>query len=326
VDTVGFADSDVSVAGTITIQNDSPLLATVTGVLDTVSSDIGMDVSCGVEFPTTIEAGASLECSYEGALPDIQERTNTARVTLQNVSIDADGNVSEAATTEFTGVTTVTFGDPSTELETCVAVTDDRYGDLGTVCMADGLPYTSEYTRALGAFEDCGTFEDTNTVAFTTADMEVTGVDSWMVEVLVPCGPDCTLSQGYWKTHSEFGPSHHDTTWAFMPDGGNTPFFDTGKNWVTMMKEPSKGGNSYVKLARQYMAAWLNGLHGASLAEVAADVEEAMDLLDQYDSDPEAFDLGDKDLKHQINDLQGRLDYFNTGMLGTTSCDVGGEF
>jgi hypothetical protein len=325
VDTTGFTDGDVTIEGVITIANPAPMSTNLTGVNDVVSPDIAMTVDCGVEFPTTLEAGASLECSYEGTLPDVEERTNTATATIQNIAADADLNVTETGTTDFTGTTTVGFGDPATELDMCVAVADDHSGDLGTVCIADGLPQTFDYTMALGAYDACGTFEETNTVTFTTADSETTGEGTWSIEVLVPCGPDCTLGQGYWKNHSEFGPAPYDTTWAFLPDGGNTPFYGTGMNWVTMMKEPPRGGNSYIKLARQYMAAWLNGLHGADLSEVADDVQQAMDLLDQYDGDPDVFDLDDKDLKHQFNMLQERLDEFNSGMLGTVSCDVDDE-
>jgi hypothetical protein len=321
VDTAGFTDGDASVSGTITIENPAPMGAKVLGVADMVSPDIAMTVECPVEFPVTIDAGATLECTYAGDLPDVTERTNTASATLQNVSIDAAGTVSETGTTDFTGESGVTFGDPTHLLDMCVAVTDDKHGDLGSACLAEGLPQIFIYTHTLGAYDACGMFSETNTVSYTTSDTEMTGETSWTVEVNVPCGESCTLSQGYWKNHSEHGPAPYDDTWALLSDGADSPFFDTGLSWLVLMREPPKGGNAYIKLARQFMAAWLNGLHGANLSEVADDVQRAMELLDEYDGNPHAYDVDDKELQHEFNALQERLDEFNNGYFGPGSCE-----
>lgn len=321
VDTAGYTDGDASVSGTITIGNPAPLAVSVLGVADLVSPDIELTVDCGVEFPVSIDPDGSLACAYTGDLPDVEERTNTATATIQNFEYDADGAATETGTTDFTGSETVAFGDPAEELDTCVTLSDDRAGELGTVCTDDELPATFAYTGTLGAFEECGIFEVANTASFLTGDNGATGSATWTVEVNVPCGPDCTLSQGYWKNHSEFGPAPYDTTWAVMPDGASTPFFDTGSTWLYFFREPPKGGNAYIKLARQYMAAWLSGLRGASLAEVAGDIEQAMAWLDRYDGDPDTFDPDDKSLQHDFNQLQERLDAFNNGMVGPPKCD-----
>jgi len=321
VDTAGYTDSDAKLSGTITVENPAPMDAKVLGVADMVSPDIAMAVTCPVEFPATIAAGGTLECTYAGDLPDVAERTNTATATLQNVSIDAAGAATETGTTDFTGTADVAFGDPANLVDACAAVTDNRYGDLGTACVADGLPKTFTYSLTLGAYDACGTYTETNTVGFTTADTETEGEASWTVEVNVPCGPNCTLGQGYWKNHSELGPAPYDDTWALLPDGANTPVFDTGMSWYTLMHEPPKGGNAYVKLARQYMAAWLNGLHGANVSAVADELQQAIDLLDQYDGNPMAYDPDDKELQKEFNALQERLDEFNSGLLEPGSCE-----
>lgn len=326
VDTAGYVDSDWGVSGTIAIENPAPMVATITGVADLVSPDLAATVKCPVEFPTTIEAGATLECAYEAALPDGSERTNTATATLQNVTVDAEGNATEAGTTDFAGSADVTYGDPAEMFDTCVAVTDDRYGDLGTVCLGDSeLPATFAYELTLGAYDECGMYAETNTATFTAEDTEASGEATWTVEVNVPCGPDCTLSQGYWKNHSERGPATYDATWALLPNGANTAFFDSGLTWYVLMHEPPKGGNAYIKLARQFMAAWLNGLHGANLASVADEVQLAMDLLNEYDGNPLVYDEDDKDLQHQFNELQGRLDEFNNGLVGPSKCEESGS-
>jgi len=326
VDTAGYTDSDWNVSGTFTIENPAPMAATVTGVADVVSPDVAGTVDCPVEFPTTIESGATLECAYEAALPDGDGRTNMATATLQNVSVDAEGNVTETGTTDFTGSADVTYGDPTNLFDTCVVVTDDRYGEFGTVCLGeDELPATFAYDVTLGAYDECGMYTETNTASFTAEDTETSGEATWTVEVNVPCGPDCTLSQGYWKNRSELGKAPYDTTWALLPNGANTAFFDTGLTWYTLMHEPPKGGNAYVKLARQFMAAWLNGLHGADLESVVDDVQMAMDLLEEYDGNPSVYDPDDKDLQHQFIELQERLDEFNNGLVGPAKCEVDGS-
>jgi hypothetical protein len=325
LDTAGYTDGDVSVSGVIAVANPAPMAAQVLGVADVASPDLTLTVDCQIEFPFTIDAGGSLECAYAGELPDVEERANTATATLQNFAYDADGAATESGTTDFSGSETIAFGDPTAEQDACASVTDDWYGELGTACMTGELPAEFSYTSTLGGYDACGLFEETNTASFETSDNGTAGSASWTVEVNVPCGPDCTLSQGYWKNHSEFGPAPYDTTWAVMPDGASTPFFDTGATWLYFFREPPKGGNSYIKLARQYMAAWLNGMRGANLAEVADDIQQAMDWLDQYDGDPDVFDLDDKDLKHDFNQLQERLDAFNNGMVGPPKCEESEE-
>jgi hypothetical protein len=69
------------------------------------------------------------------------------------------------------------------------------------------------------------------------------------------------------------------------------------------------------------MAAWLNGLHGANLSAVAADVQRAMDLLQEYDGSPSAYDVDDKDLQKEFNQLQELLDEFNNGRMEPGSCE-----
>lgn len=77
----------------------------------------------------------------------------------------------------------------------------------------------------------------------------------------------CSLTQGYWKTHSIYGPaSKPDAVWNLLPGGlgPNTVFYSSGMTWITLFRTPPKGGNVYIQLAHQFMAARLNVLNGAS--------------------------------------------------------------
>ena len=74
-------------------------------------------------------------------------------------------------------------------------------------------------------------------------------------------GEGCTLTPGYWKTHSKYGPAPYDATWAEI--GEDTPFFASGKTWYDALWTEPKGGEAYYILAHAYIAAALNFKNGA---------------------------------------------------------------
>ncbi len=316
-----FVDGDAKVSGTITVTNPAPMAAKVLSVADAATTAIPLTVVCeGVTFPVTLATDEKLECTYAGDLPDLSTRDNVATAELQNVTYDAEGAATETGTTAFSGTEQIDFGDPTYNVDTCIDVTDDQGGSLGTVCLGD-LPKTFTYTLTWGPFETCGNYDGVNIASFTTNDTGATGSDSWTVAVNIPCGPNCTLSQGYWKNHSEHGPAKYDETWAYLPDGADTPFFDSGLSWLETMRTPPKGGNAYFILARQYAAAWLNGLRGANVSAVAAEIQRAAELLDQYDGNPDGMDLVEGDVRKEFIQIAETLDYFNNGRIGPDKCD-----
>jgi hypothetical protein len=313
---------DATVAGTISVTNPAPGDAVLLAIVDTAAPDIPLAVTCGdASFPLTLAAGAALECTYAGDLPDAGPRINTATAVLQNHSTDAEGTATASGSTGFAGTAELTFdGEPSAEYDTCIDVTDDHAGALGTICLAD-LPRTFTYAVTWGPFATCGEYQGVNTASFVTQDTEATGSSSWTVAVTVPCGPNCTLSQGYWKNHSEYGPAQYDATWALLPGGADQPFFQSGYSWYTTFHQPPTGGDAFVILARQYMAAWLSGLRGANLSEVADEVQRAADLLDEYDGDPTSRTMVTGDVRKEFLQLAERLDEFNNGLLSPGTCD-----
>ena len=59
-------------------------------------------------------------------------------------------------------------------------------------------------------------------------------------------GDGCTLTPGYWKTHSDYGPAPYDETWAEIggeipPCEENTPFFNSGKSYPSSEYPKSLG-------------------------------------------------------------------------------------
>jgi hypothetical protein len=314
-----YEDKDFAVDGNIWVYNPSPIPATINGVSDMVSPDIAASVDCGVTFPYELGPEGTLLCKYSTNLPDASGRTNTVTAMLQNYDYDYLGNATAAGTTSFQGTADLAFGStPADEIDECISVSDDKYGPFGTVC-ADAAPKTFDYGMWVGPYETCGTYEFTNVASFVTIDTGATGADPWTVTVNVPCGGGCTLTQGYWKTHSEYGPAPYDDTWAMLTDGADTPFFGTGKSYYEILWMEPRGGNAYLILAHQYIAAELNMLNGASMpSDVLNAWEEAGELLVKYEAKLSIPKKGeDRALAIQLYEL---LDDYNNGLIGPGHC------
>jgi len=142
---------------------------------------------------------------------------------------------------------------------------------------------------------------------------------------LVP--PGCTLTQGYWKTHSEYGPAAHpDDTWDLLPDGPDTLFFDSGDTWYEVFWTNPKGGNAWYILAHQYMAAQLNLLNGAGmvpgLADALADAEALLNHYDTQQNIPKNADnvLTDAKDRAEAIAIADFLASYNEGFEGVPHC------
>lgn len=306
-----YIDSDWKVQGVIRVTNPAPpeLEAIVKEVWDGLYLGGGRnyypEVDCGgVEFPYNLPSGETLTCTYSWDLPepDSYRWVNAAYVE------SCEGDVAGASTT-----VPVEFGDPTEEIDECIAVTDDQYGFLGDVCAGDA-PYTFEYTLPI-RYDVCGEYEFVNIASFITNDTGAAGSDSWTVLVHIPCGGGCTLTQGYWKTHSIYGPAPYDDTWALI--GEDTPFFLSGKTYYEALWKQPKKGNPYWILAPQYIAAKLNVLNGASTTpEVDAALAWAETFFNTYTPD---YSFS-KALKKDVTYYAGILDDYNNGYIGPGHC------
>ena len=127
-----------------------------------------------------------------------------------------------------------------------------------------------------------------------------------------PPPPSCTLTPGYWKTHSSHGPAPYDDTWLTV--GENTPFFNSGQTYYSALWVEPKGGNAYWILAHAYIAAQLNG--AASDPSVSATFSHATTLLS--DSTPTST-LTSAQRTDFIN-TAGILDNYNNGRISSAHC------
>lgn len=198
--------------------------------------------------------------------------------------------------------------------ESCVVVSDSMYGALGTVCASDGTTKSFSYSIAV-SYPACGDFQVVNTARIIQDKGAYETTSSWTVDVNVPCGGSCTLTQGYWKTHSLYGPAPYDDTWAQLPAGADTSFFLSGRSYYQVLWTPPRG-NVYYQLAHQFIAATLNGLNGADLSSIGTAMAFANNFFSEYTP---ASALGNP-ARSQARAHAATLDHYNNGLAGPGHC------
>lgn len=301
------ADSNYGVSGKIFVKNPGTLPMTV-NVADALSDGTVAAVDCGGGSTSlTVAAGTTGECTYTSAPANASATLNTATAMLNDI--------------DFTGTAPVDFNAATVaEVDECIDVVDDKGGDLGTVCASES-PRTFEYSLTVGPYDVCGDYTYVNIASFTTNDTGTTGSSSWTVAVNVPCAGGCTLTQGYWKTHSKYGPAPHDDTWSADPlFNEDTIFFLSGKTYYQVMWTPPKG-NVYYNLAHQYIAAMLNVRNGASTTlAVDAALAGATTFFKTYSPSASLS----KQVKAEAQARASLLDQYNNGLVGPGHCDEDG--
>lgn len=135
------------------------------------------------------------------------------------------------------------------------------------------------------------------------------------VQICESGGEGCTLTQGYWRTHSSYGPAHYDPNWATV--GEDTPFFSSNETWYSALwVEPN--GDAYYILAQQYIAAVLNVNNGAS---TTASVDTAMtDSFNWFGAHDPGVPASSTDGQTAVF-LSHILDDYNNGFIGPGHCE-----
>ncbi len=310
-------DSDYTVSGDIWVENSAPIAAKLTGVADVVSVGFEATVDCNEAFPYTLAAGGTLHCTYSASLPNASSRTNTATATLQNYAYASDGSGTADGTSSFTGSANVTFSaTPTEEIDECITLSDTFSGGPQGVMICAGNPpenFTKTYPRSV-SYAVCGEYTVDNTASFVANDTGAPGSDSVSIPVSVPCAGGCTLTQGYWKTHSRYGPAPYDDTWALI--GEDTVFYLSVKTYYQVLWTPPQG-NAYYNLAHQYIAAKLNILNGASTTPA---VDSALTGAQAFFTTKNPTNTLTKAQRTQLLAYAATLDSYNNGLIGPGHC------
>ncbi|MCB0686797.1 MAG: hypothetical protein KDC53_09735, partial [Saprospiraceae bacterium] len=202
-----------------------------------------------------------------------------------------------------------------------VEVHQNCYGqEVNTDCV---LPVGSSHAQIEGG---------NGSPIYATCEFWLTDIDtvppyiSCNLDDVIIVGDDCeegyTLSHGYWKTHSIFGPAPYDDTWALLPLGENTPFFLSGQTHYEVINAVPQG-NAYYILAFQYVATKLNFLNGSDPSSVQMAYDQATALFMQYTPAEIGALPGNSPIRSQFIMLAMILDDYNTGDIGPGFCQEG---
>ncbi|MEP7347557.1 MAG: hypothetical protein ABI877_19970, partial [Gemmatimonadaceae bacterium] len=129
----------------------------------------------------------------------------------------------------------------------------------------------------------------------------------------------CTVTQGYWKTHSARGPAPYDNAWLNIgPLGADTQFYSTGLTWYQVFRTPPKKGNANFILAHQFMAARLNVLAGATTTPA---VDAALSASATYFGKVSNMNTLPVDpVRSTLLGYATTLDNYNNGLIGPGHC------
>lgn len=291
--TPSATDANWAVSGAVTVTNEAlyPAVINVTGV-----------VTCTT---AVLPPNGTAQCTYNLANPNPNGGTVTASAT-----VESSNPVTASATYAFSEPTL--HGEQITVYDQFASEAEQVLGTPGSLVQ----PTTFNYVKSFGGTA-CGTTTYNNTSRFAGNNGQ-TGSDSWSLShTITGCstGTGCTLTQGYWKTHSVKGPAAHpDDTWNLVgPLAEDSPFYLSGKSWYQVFWT-SPQGNAYYTLAHQFMAATLNQLNGASApADVLAALADAQAFFAANVPVPPSGKYKGKDAL-QLNAMAQLLDAYNNGV------------
>lgn len=339
--------------GTVCVSNDGTRATEGLAIVDVVQEQRGEGFVDVASAPVPLNGQPVLQPGETGcypyeiafeARPGVQYR-NTARVAISNHegSLGAPfgpGIGSHAVTADFVvpaeAVTSVTDaeaiiddgmradsaahwweGGPCAETWYLFQCTSPYDPGTWRVTKSDTITFIVDYYNRAACGE---AFDLTNVATLTeqgpvgaTPDVRTASASVRITTDPCPAPPGCTLTEGYWKQE------HHPWPGANEYDRRSLrhwPFFDSGLSWHQMLNTSSKGGDAYVILAQQYIAATLNI---GSDADAPAAVRAARAAAARYFASPPAQRAAyDRATLLEWADL---LDRFNNGLLGVPRCD-----
>lgn len=357
--TPDYTDSNVQASGdiTVTLTGNAVYQTTAFTVTDQITGtgfDSGaLTVNCPAGPHAASPGGTEIDCTWTHSFAGVTDVTSLPGDLENDADVDLTWNSGDTDSDDVQK--SVTFGAPTNETDEQVSVVDDKGGlvdvNLGNANASAGAT-TFEYGNDIPPCVPPGG-DRLNTATFTTNDTNTTGDATHSISW--ECSPPpggCTLTQGYWKTHSEFGPAPYDDTWALVtgPTVGQCPrngptnalngdtngsgsgadvefdeFFNPGADagdacyFDTMWEKVA--GNAWVQLSRQYIAAQMNVLAGADDSCIADAIEDAKDLLAKDGN----IRPNDPDRAEAISLIEMLTDYNEGNLSCADHCDDDGS-
>jgi len=210
----------------------------------------------------------------------------------------------------------------------CVSVwsTSGNAGVTDRVTVTETGPAGYDVSLVKSTLEDgvttVGASVASNTTFNTITNPNGTGVDGVVVTFTkTEQAEGCTLTQGFWKTHTGLGPQAD--AWPALPGGTMTlgTVAYTKAQLISILNAPVKG-NGLISLAHQLIAANLNILNGASPSAISATITSANTLIGALIVPP----VGSGSLTPSaVSSLITALEQYNEGTTGPGHCDAVAE-
>ena len=213
-----------------------------------------------------------------------------------------------------TSYVTSTFTDPGVIDQQWTYEIDWGDGGVNTTGSANTQSGTISASHVYGSN---GTF----TVTITVTDKD--GASGTATTTIVrnctpppPPGPSCTYTQGYWKNHEEKWPAPYSPTAQWLDATHKV----TGVTWDGLMGMSVKGGNSYMQLAHQWIAATLNKGAAASTGNATVDAALSAGGAWLLANTPNNASSVPNIKNAQATAWASTLDDYNNGRLGLPHC------
>ena len=129
----------------------------------------------------------------------------------------------------------------------------------------------------------------------------------------------CTRTQGFWQNHPELWDALGDANTATFIT--STLFFNSGLTYLQILQTSAAGGNAYIILAHQYIAARLNQGAGASTPAAVATALAGAQAFFTAASAGTPAPAKDSALRTQVLGWATTLDNYNNGIIGPGHCD-----
>jgi hypothetical protein len=312
-------------AGTLKLAGATVALAAlVAGCSDSATNT--SDVSSAPKLAALAAPGELRVCKYTVKQDDVNIPTadnldwgTTTSGTFTATKVSGGGNLAAA----FAGGASVTLTFPTDN--NCATVwtgsEDAVISVTETPTTGSGLAFYRIWSTVNGGSIDNFQVDGIKTTP-TTVEIAVGGTvgkEIWFKNMpYTPTTSGCTLTIGYWQTHSKYGPAPKtDPVWDLVqPSGADSPFFLSGKTWYQAINTAPQG-NAYYILARQFIGASLNLLSGdSSTPAVDAAIAGAKAW---FETKTPSATLTQAQ-RQQLIAWATTLDNYNNGLIGPGHC------